>query len=103
MKINYNHIKIVGLLLLVIFLFAFSSNLVTGTWVGAENPSIHFKSMDKGQGSHSALPINGNFLKSLNNDPSFKYYLTGNFKKPSKEVLKMYDCLSRKGVPPLVL
>ncbi len=79
--------------------FAFSSNLVTGTWVGAENPSIHFKSMDKGQGSHSALPINGNFLKSLNNDPSFKYYLTGNFKKPSKEVLKMYDCLSRKGVP----
>ena len=55
--------------------------------------------MDKGQGSHSALPINGNFLKSLNNDPSFKYYLTGNFKKPSKEVLKMYDCLSRKGVP----
>jgi penicillin-binding protein 1A len=79
--------------------FAFSSNLVTGTWVGAENPSIHFRTMDKGQGSHSALPINGNFLRSLNNNQSFKYYLTGEFKKPSKEVLKLYDCLSRKGVP----
>jgi len=80
--------------------FAFSSNLVTGTWVGAENPAIHFKTMNNGQGSHTALPVNGNFLKSLNNNPSYKYYLTGKFKKPSKEVLKLYDCLSRKGVPP---
>ncbi|WP_177219147.1 transglycosylase domain-containing protein [Lutibacter maritimus] len=79
--------------------FGFTSNLVTGSWVGAENPSIHFRSMDKGQGSHTALPINGDFLRSLNNNPSFKYYLNGNFKKPSKEVLKLYDCLSRKGVP----
>jgi len=79
--------------------FAFSSNLVTGTWVGAENPAIHFKTMNNGQGSHTALPVNGNFLKSLNNNPSYKYYLTGKFKKPSKEVLKLYDCLSRKGVP----
>ena len=55
--------------------FGFSSNLVTGAWVGAENPSIHFRTMDKGQGSHTALPISGNFLRSLNNNPSFKYYL----------------------------
>lgn len=79
--------------------FAFSSNLVTGTWVGAENPSIHFKSMDKGQGSHSALPINGEFLRSLNTNPSFKYYLTGEFRKPSKEVIGLMNCLSRKNVP----
>ena len=79
--------------------FGFSSNLVTGAWVGAENPSIHFRTMDKGQGSHTALPISGNFLRSLNNNPSFKYYLNGSFKKPSKDVLKLYDCLSRKGVP----
>lgn len=79
--------------------FAFSPNLVTGSWVGAENPAIHFKTMNNGQASHTALPINGNFLRSLNNNPSFKYYLTGNFKKPSKEVLKLYECLSRKGVP----
>ncbi|RXP64506.1 penicillin-binding protein [Lutibacter sp. HS1-25] len=79
--------------------FGLTSNLVTGTWVGAENPAIHFKTMNNGQASHTALPVNGNFLKSLNNNPSFKYYLTGKFKKPSKEVLNMYDCLSRKGVP----
>lgn len=79
--------------------FGFSTNLVTGTWIGAENPSIHFKTMDKGQASHTALPVNGDFLRSLNNNPSFKYYVSGSFNKPSKEVLKLYDCLSRKGVP----
>lgn len=79
--------------------FAFSSNLVTGSWVGAENPSIHFRSMEKGQASHTALPINGEFLRLLNNNPSFKFYVNGSFKKPSKDVLKLYDCLSRKGVP----
>lgn len=40
MKINYNHIKIVGLLLLVIFLFAFSSGRNAVRKVG--EPSIKF-------------------------------------------------------------
>jgi penicillin-binding protein 1A len=79
--------------------FGFSSNLITGAWVGAENPSIHFKSMTKGQASHSTLPINGEFLKLLNSNPSFKYYLNGEFRKPSKEVLSLFNCSSRKNVP----
>jgi penicillin-binding protein 1A len=79
--------------------FAFSSNLVTGTWVGAENPAIHFKRMEKGQGSYTALPINGEFLRLLKNNPSFKYYLTDEFRKPSKEVTELLNCLSRKNVP----
>lgn len=77
----------------------FTANLVTGAWVGAENPSIHFKTMELGQASHTALPINGEFLRMLNNDDSFKYYLKEDFKKPSKEVLKLFNCLSRKNVP----
>ncbi|MFA5299761.1 MAG: transglycosylase domain-containing protein [Lutibacter sp.] len=77
----------------------FSSNLITGAWVGAENPSIHFKNMQSGQASHTALPINGEFLRSLQSNPSFKYYLDGTFRKPSKEVLALYQCLSRKNVP----
>jgi len=77
----------------------FTSNLVTGAWVGAENPAIHFKTMELGQASHTALPINGEFLRMLNNDVSFQYYLKQDFKKPSKDVLKLFDCLSRKNVP----
>lgn len=77
----------------------FTSNLVTGAWVGAENPSIHFKTMELGQASHTALPINGEFLRMLNNDASFQYYLKTDFKKPSKVVLKLFDCVSQKNVP----
>lgn len=77
----------------------FSSNLVTGAWVGAENPSIHFKNMQYGQASYSTLPINGDFMKMLQSNPSFKYYLEGTFRTPSKEVQSMYQCLSRKNVP----
>ena len=77
----------------------FTSNLVTGAWVGAENPAIHFKTMELGQASHTALPINGEFLRMLNNDVSFQYYLKQDFKKPSKEVLKLFNCNSRKNVP----
>jgi len=77
----------------------FTSNLVTGAWVGAENPAIHFKTMELGQASHTALPINGEFLRMLNKDDSFQYYLKEDFKKPPKDVLKFFDCLSRKNVP----
>ncbi|MDT8418558.1 MAG: transglycosylase domain-containing protein [Lutibacter sp.] len=77
----------------------FTSNLVFGAWVGAENPAIHFKTMELGQASHTALPINGEFLRMLNKDVSFQYYLKQDFKKPSKNTLKLFDCLSRKNVP----
>ena len=77
----------------------FTSNLVTGAWVGAENPAIHFKTMELGQASHTALPINGEFLRMLNNDKSFQHYLKEEFKKPTKDVLKLYNCPSRLNVP----
>jgi penicillin-binding protein 1A len=77
----------------------FTSNLVTGAWVGAENPSVHFKTMDLGQASHTALPISGEFLRMLNKDVSYQYYLKQGFKKPSKDILKLFNCNSRKNVP----
>lgn len=77
----------------------YSTNLVTAAWVGAENPSIHFKNMQYGQASFTTLPINGEFMRSLKSNPSFKYYLEGTFRTPSKEVQAMFQCLSRKNVP----
>ncbi len=77
----------------------FSSNLVTGAWVGAQNPAIHFKTMEMGQASNTALPINGEFLRMLNKDEDFQHYLREDFKPPSEEVLKLFNCPSRKNVP----
>lgn len=36
--------------------------LVVGSWVGADNPAIHFRSTSNGQGARTALPIVGKFL-----------------------------------------
>ena len=38
-------------------------NLSTGVWVGAEDRSVHFKSVKYGQGATMALPIWGTYMK----------------------------------------
>jgi penicillin-binding protein 1A len=47
---------------------AMTPNLVVGTWVGADDPRIHFRNTELGQGSSTALPIYGYFMKEVNND-----------------------------------
>jgi penicillin-binding protein 1A len=47
-----------------------TKDFVGGVWVGAEERSVHFRSMKQGEGSKTALPIFGLFMK--------KYYqMTG--------------------------
>jgi penicillin-binding protein 1A len=45
-------------------------DLVTGTWVGGEELSIHFKTLADGGGSAMALPIYGIFMKKVEADKS---------------------------------
>jgi len=40
-------------------------NLTTGVWVGGENRSIHFNTLQYGQGATMALPIWGYYMKEL--------------------------------------
>ncbi|MGI6223444.1 MAG: transglycosylase domain-containing protein [Prevotella sp.] len=72
-----------------------SPNLVVGAWVGGEYRSIHFRTGALGQGSRTALPICGNFLKSLLSDSNFKQY-HAKFKSPQDpDITKdMYECPS---------
>lgn len=44
-------------------------NLVTGVWVGAEDRSVHFKSITYGQGASMALPIWALYMKACYEDP----------------------------------
>lgn len=46
-------------------------NLATGVWVGGEDRSIHFKEIGYGQGATMALPIWGNYMRSLYENPNF--------------------------------
>jgi penicillin-binding protein 1A len=67
-------------------------NLVTVTWVGANNPKIYFKSTILGQGASSALPIFAFFLEKLNKDSHYNGITRERFAAPSGDLLYLLDC-----------
>ncbi|WP_018343164.1 penicillin-binding protein 1A [Cytophaga aurantiaca] len=46
-----------------------TTQLATGVWVGGDDRSIHFRSMNDGQGARMAMPIWAIFMNSVYNDP----------------------------------
>ena len=47
-------------------------NLSTGVWVGGEDRAIHFETIGYGQGATMALPIWGNYMRTLYENPEFE-------------------------------
>lgn len=66
-------------------------NLVTGCWVGADDPRIHFRTTTFGQGAYMALPIVGKFFYKTYRDPKFSALKYNTFKQPEPELLAMLD------------
>ena len=58
-------------------------NLVGGVWSGWEDQSIHFETLDEGQGASMALPIFAIFLRKVYSDPQFGIMETDEFERPS--------------------
>jgi len=65
-------------------------NLATGVWVGGEDRSIHFKEIGFGQGATMALPIWGNYMRSLYENPNFGIS-NGDFIAPENLIIPV-DC-----------
>ncbi len=65
--------------------------LVTGCWVGAEDPGIHFRTITYGQGSYMALPIVGKFFHKLYHDPRYSDFKNARFPRLSRELLADLD------------
>lgn len=55
--------------------------LTTVVWTGGELRSIHFRSMEYGQGARQALPIFGHYMRSVYDDGVLNFY-RGDFAKP---------------------
>jgi penicillin-binding protein 1A len=70
----------------------FTPNLVMGSWVGADDPRIRFRNTKLGQGSNTALPIAGYFMKALSEDEVFKDLVAERFKPLSAEQMGKLDC-----------
>ncbi len=52
---------------------------VAGTWVGCFDRRVSFNRLRDGQANKTALPIWGEFVKKLQNDPEYKTYFYGNW------------------------
>ncbi len=70
----------------------FTPDLVAGVWVGAEYPSLHFKSLRYGQGAHTALPIWAGFFKQLYDDPKYKQLASSKFEISDSVRVQVAEC-----------
>lgn len=70
----------------------YTPNLVIGSWVGADDPRIRFRYTKLGQGSSTALPITGYFLKSIEQDKSFEPWLKNRFTTLPSTLREKLDC-----------
>lgn len=66
-------------------------DLTTGVWVGAEDRSVHFRTIGLGQGANMALPIWALYMKKVYSDPSLGIS-QGDFDQPLRDVMIEFDC-----------
>jgi penicillin-binding protein 1A len=66
--------------------------LVTGVWTGCENRDFHFRTTAMGEGSNSALPIFGYYLKKVYADQSLGIKQDLDFEKPKGGITTVLDC-----------
>ncbi len=66
--------------------------LTTGIWVGAEDRSVHFRSIKLGQGANMALPIWAIYMNKIYNDTSLGITKKDDFAKPLKNIDIEFDC-----------
>jgi penicillin-binding protein 1A len=72
-----------------------TASLVTGTWVGGDDRSIHFRSGAYGEGAKTALPLFGRYMSGIIKDPALRMYHPVPFEKiDPKQLTKKIDCVS---------
>ncbi|MCC6816306.1 MAG: transglycosylase domain-containing protein [Saprospiraceae bacterium] len=67
-------------------------SLVIGTWVGGEDPWIHFNSLTLGQGSVMAKPFLNKFLAKIEADSSLDFRQNTRFYRPPGQLGYELDC-----------
>jgi penicillin-binding protein 1A len=71
---------------------AVTPKLVIGSWVGADDPRIRFRSTALGQGSSTALPVVAKFMQQMNKDKSLKLITNARFPPLSEKSREELAC-----------
>lgn len=69
-----------------------TNDLVCATWVGADDPTVRVRYSSMGQGSKMAMPIFGEFMKTLQHDKKINY-IAKPFEAPEGiDISALFDC-----------
>ena len=68
-----------------------TKDLVSGAWVGGDNRSIHFRTIEMGQGARMAMPIWREYMKLVYADERLEIE-KGPFEKPRRRLSVELDC-----------
>lgn len=74
--------------------------LVTGVWVGGENPAIRFRTLELGQGARTALPVWGDFVSAYVNTAQGYQYQFASFPEISPELRDRLACMYAQPLEP---
>lgn len=76
----------------------YTSGLLAGVWVGADNPAIHFSGMNQGRGAATAMPVWAGLYKRIAGDPELRYLVSKPFAFENDITCEMYkdDTLIQK-------
>ena len=61
-----------------------TQHLVSGLWVGGDDRSIHFRTIELGQGGRQAMPAWAMYMQKIYKDPTLTTYRPEPFRKPNK-------------------
>ncbi|MEM1359109.1 MAG: transglycosylase domain-containing protein [Bacteroidota bacterium] len=70
----------------------FTPKLVVSTWVGAEYPAVHFRSLRRGSATATALPVWGTFMRKVQRSSELKRYRGGGFQKMDEMTMAYLEC-----------
>ena len=70
----------------------FTPQLVVGTWVGAEYPAVHFRTLSRGSATATALPIWGSFMQKVQRTRGLEAFRGGTFPALDEMTLALLDC-----------
>jgi penicillin-binding protein 1A len=71
---------------------AISPKLVVGSWVGADDPRVRFRSTYLGQGSNTALPMVAYFMESINKDTAYRQISKARFEQLPYSLSRKLNC-----------
>jgi penicillin-binding protein 1A len=66
-------------------------DLVSGCWVGCEDRSVHFRTLETGQGARTAMPVWALYMKKVYADEKLKIS-KGEFEAPEEPISVETDC-----------